>query len=162
MRKLRKAFSMLVAIFIIVFLSLIATYIYYSSSLITKEGIIMYQEEQAKILARSYTEYAILAISGNNRNSGQCINEINAKIGNDPYHGQGYLVKVYITYIGNQKYINNCRNKAATLPNNDIDSLSVIIDVYVDYKDYTHRSNIGSFSRYIPWTVYHRRSIQKI
>ena len=164
MIKLRSGFSMLVAIFVILMLSLVATYIFYASSSIAKEGTIQYQREQAMVLARSYTEYAVLAISGNDR-SVKCLNEINANIGSDPYKGKGYVVKVYITYIGNTKYINSgdkCAKIAAELSNTDVDTLSVILDVYVDYKDIQNPNLYNGNANLVPWQVYHRRSIQKI
>jgi len=162
MIKSRNAFSLLVAIFTIVLLSLVASYIFYASNSIAKEGGIQYQQEQARILARSYTEYAVLAISGNDRNTtNKCIDEITANIGN-PDIGQGYKVKVNITYIGNNKYIKNCLHKAFTLSDSDEDTLSVILDVYVKYKDASNSSIGGKYQKFVPWQVYHRRSIQKI
>ncbi len=164
MTKLRSGFSMLVAIFVILMLSLVASYIFYASSSIAKEGSIQYQRDQAMILARSYTEYSVLAISGNNRKI-QCLNEINARVGNNPNQGRGYVVKVYITYIGNSKYINNgdkCNKIAAELANTDIDTLSVILDVYVKYKDIQNPNLYNGNANLVPWQVYHRRSIQKI
>ena len=161
MIKLRSGFSMLVAIFVILMLSLVATYIFYASSSISKEGSIQYQREQAMILARSYTEYAVLAVSGNDRSSGNCINTINANIGT-PNSGRGYRVRVDITYIGNSKYLAGCTNVAANLPNSDVDTLSIIVDVYVEYKDISNPSLYNGFASYVPWQAYHRRSIQKI
>ena len=157
MIKLRSGFSMLVAIFVILMLSLVATYIFYASSSISKEGSIQYQREQAMILARSYTEYAVLAVSG----TGNCINTINANIGT-PNSGRGYRVRVNITYIGNNRYITGCTNVAANLPNSDVDTLSIIVDVYVEYKDISNPSLYNGFASYVPWQAYHRRSIQKI
>jgi len=154
MRKFRKAFSMLVAIFVIMMLSIVASYIFYASSSIAKEGPIQYQREQAILLARSYTEYAVLAISGNDRNI-TCLNSIKADIGNNPDIGQGYKVEVEITYIGNERYLPlTCANVAAKLDDSDIDTLSVIIDVYVRYKDISNTN--------FPWITYHKRSLQKI
>jgi len=164
MRKFRKGFSMIMAIFVIVLLSLVASYIFYASASITKEGTVQYQNAQAKIYARSYTEYAVLAVMGNSdRNStNTCIKEINSVIGNDPAKGQGYMIHIDITYIGNKKYTDKCTNKAFTLSNNDTDTLSVIIDVYVKYKDSQNASLYNANSAKVPWQVYHRRSIQKI
>ena len=156
MIKFKKGFSLLVAIFVIVLLSVVSAYIFYASSSIVKEGQIQYQDEQARLLARSYTEYAVLAISANDR-SINCIDKIKADIGN-PDIGKGYKIEVDITYIGNVGYnIGSCSHKAAILSNSDEDTLSVILDVYVKYKDPIH-PNVNSE----PWIVYHRRSIQKI
>ena len=154
---LKRAFSLLVAIFTILLLSLVATYIFYASSIISKSGGLQYQREQAIILARSYTEYAVMAIEGNNR-AISCTQEINADIGT-PNNGQGYRIKVLISYIGNQKYLNKCTNKIAQLNNSDPDTLTAIIDVYVQYKDSQH-PDINNTNT--PWQTYHRRSIQKI
>ncbi len=162
MRKFRSGFSMLVAIFVILLLSMVASYIFYSSSAITKEGALQYQSEQARLLARSYTEYAVLAVSGNDRTTGNCINEINANIGSNPAMGLGYSIHVDITYIGNQRYIQYCAHKAAQLSNLDTDTLSVIVDVYVKYKDIQQRSLYNGNANSVPWQVFHKRSIQKI
>ena len=157
MIKLRNGFSLLVAVFTILLLSLVSSYIFYASSSIAKEGGIQYQQEQARLLARSYTEYAVLAISGNNRDkTKKCIDEITADIGT-PDTGQGYRIKINITYIGNKKYTYYCSHKAFTLAGSDEDTLSVILDVYVKYKDSLHQEISNA-----PWQVYHKRSLQKI
>jgi len=62
---MRKGFSLLVAIFTIVLISLVASYIFYASSSINREGELQYQREQAILLARSYTEYAVMAVNAN-------------------------------------------------------------------------------------------------
>ena len=162
--KYKKGFSLLVAIFVIMLLSIVATYIFYSSNIIAKEGSLQYQKEQAAIYARSYTEYAILAISGNNRDSGNCLTKINATIGN-PDIGQGYKIEVIIKYIGNYRYVKNCKSDSIVATLNDItddDALFAIIDVYVRYRDTLHRSINTKWQSYIPWQTYHKRSIQKI
>ena len=153
MMKLRSGFSMLVAIFTIVLMSLVASYIFYASSSVSKEGIIQYKREQAMLLARSYTEYAVMAVSANDR-SINCLNEINGQVGTNPDNGNGYKINVKISYIGNEKYIKKCTRKAAQLSNSDVEALSVIIDVYIQYKD---GANLNE-----PWQTYHRRSLQKI
>lgn len=160
MTNLRSGFSMLVAIFTIVLLSLVASYIFYASSSITKEGNLQYQKEQAILLARSYTEYAVMAVSANDRTN-KCIDTINTDIGT-PDSGNGYKVYVKITYIGNNKYINKCKSIAANLNDTDIDTLSIIVDVYIKYKDILNPTYGTSKQKYIPWQTYHKRSLQKI
>ena len=164
MRKFRDGFSMLVAIFVIMLLAIVSSYIFNVSSSTTKTGTIQYQADQAKLYARSFTEYAILAASGNDRTKpGNCISTINSTIGTNPSNGQGYQITVDLTYIGNQKYIQYCTNKAAVLSNNDVDSLSVIVDVYVRYKDYQQVAVAAPADKAkVPWITYHRRSIQKL
>jgi len=162
----RAGFSLLVAIFTIVLISLVASYIFYASSATVKEGALQYKQEQAKLLARSYTEYAVMAISANNREGSKiCIDTINATIGSDPAKGLGYRVRVEISYIGNERYVNRCMHVAAKLDNNDIDTLSAIIDVYVEYRDIFNSalfSGKNILINQVPWQKYHKRSIQKI
>ncbi len=156
---MKKGFSLLVAIFTIILLSLVASYIFYASSTVSKVGNLQYQKEQAMLLARSYTEYAILAIQGHNRdNSGNCVESINANLGPNPTIGEGYRVIVKIYYIGNDKYLKNCTNIVAKLnDSNSADTLMALIDVYVKYKDLLHPNKAAA-----PWITYHKRSLQKI
>ncbi len=165
MRKEKKAFSLIVAIFVILILSLVATYIFYTSSSISKEGALQYQKAQAKILARSYTEFAILAISGHQRNAtNKCLREIKANIGN-PDQGQGYRVYVKISYIGSSRYVQYCRSEdvVASLGIDAQDALFAIIDVYIQYKNSLNFNFTNpSYTNIIHWQTYHKRSIQKI
>ncbi len=157
---MKKGFSLLVAIFTIILLSFVASYIFYASSTVTKVGNLQYQQEQAALLARSYTEYAILAVQGHNRDtSGNCINKIEANvIGNDPDNGKGFKVEVDIYYIGNNKYVQNCNNVLASLNDNSSeDTLDIIVDVYVKYKNILHPNKANA-----PWITYHKRSLQQI
>jgi type II secretory pathway component PulK len=164
MKRKRRGFSLMVAIFVIVLLSTVAGYIFYVSSHISKQGQIQYQREQALILARSYTEYAIMAIQGHNReSSGECLNRIDATIG-EPFTGRGYKIEVRIKYVGNKRYLEKCSllDVTAFLDDNSEDSLFAIIDVYIRYKDILHKNMGTSYESYIPWQTYHKRSIQKI
>jgi len=155
---MKKGFSLLVAIFTIILLSLVASYIFYLTSTVTKVGNLQYKKEQAMLLARSYTEYAILAIQGHDRNTtGNCLEEIKANIG-DSLNGNGFNVLVKINYIGNEKYVNMCTNVIAKLDdNNSEDTLSALIDVYVRYKESFYLDKTVA-----PWVTYHKRSLQKI
>ena len=160
MIKTKRAFSLFVAIFVILIMSAIASYIFYTSSTISKVGIIQYQKEQAKLYAKSYMEYAVLAIDSYDRNSnGNCIKKIQTDIGS-PTSGQGYRVEVLISYIGNGKYLNsNCPTFAPPLPNPSTaqDTFMAIVDVYVSYKDLQYQ-NINQS----PWITYHTRSLLKL
>ena len=155
--RLREGFSLLIAIFTIMLLSLVASYIFYANSIISKSGGLQYKREQAIIYARSYTEYAVMAIEANSRNA-NCIEDIKADIGN-PDSAQGYRVEVKISYIGNSKYLSKCTNTIEKLNNTDPDTLDAVIDVYVKYKDIQH-PDINNTNT--PWQTYHKRSIQKI
>jgi len=156
---MKRGFSLLVAIFTIVLLSLVASYIFYASSTVAKIGNLQYQKEQAMLLARSYTEYAILAIQGHDRDATtNCVETISANIGSNPNNGNGYRVRVVINYIGNSKYLTHCNNILAELDdNNSPDTLMALIDVYVEYKDLLHFDRTNA-----PWITFHKRSLQKI
>ena len=162
LNRLRGGFSMIVAIFTIVVISIVASYIFYSSASISKEGETQYKREQAMLLARSYTEYAVLGIMGNgDRNittatGGVCLNTINGTIG-QPNSGLGYNIVVNIKYIGQQQYLRACNASDIVSTNVTDDTLNAIIDVYVRYKDWSG-ANVAN----APWITYHRRSIQKL
>ena len=153
-KELRSAFSMLTAIFIIVIMATVAIFVVSLSGKIVKSTTAQYQHEQAELYAKSYTEYAILAVTGNDRNS-NCLETINSTIGS-PTSGNGYGVRTHIAYIGPASEIGNCATtrKLSTNVTTLKTPLTIIIDAYVDYKDPDNTSG--------PWLTVHRRSIQKI
>jgi len=164
----RAGFAMLLALAVIITLSIIASLVMNVSAKTVTETTAQYQREQAAILARSYTEYAIMAVTANDRTADDCVEDIIARVGPDPLHGQGYEVRINIAYIVDKNDV-NLTNCAATrrLYNNNIVTtrtpLNIIVDAYVKYKDLDDPRMTGanSFSR-VPWKVYHRRTLQKI
>jgi len=157
----RKAFSMLTAIFVIVLMSTVAMLVMSLTGKIVKETTAQYQKEQAVLLSKSYTEYAIMAVMSNDRNATDCIENIDGRIGNSVNNGQGYLINTRIAYIADSNArVGTC---AATriLDDSGIttaeSALSVIIDVYVRYRDPDHPTVNTA-----PWVTYHRRTLQKI
>lgn len=157
----RKAFSMLTAIFVIVLMSTVAMLVMSLTGKIVKETTAQYQKEQAVLLSKSYTEYAILAVMSNDRNATDCIENIDGRIGANVNNGQGYLINTRIAYIADSNARVGTCPATRILYDSGIttveSALSVIIDVYVRYKDPDHPS-IGS----APWVTYHRRTLQKI
>jgi len=160
----RKAFSMLTAIVVIVLMATVAIFVMNLSGKIIKSTTAQYQHEQALLYAKSYTEYAILAITGNDRSS-NCLRDIGGTIKTDSTspitvsNGNGYRIRVRISYIGNSTELNTCKTQAAVRVLSDTVTtiktpLSVIIDAYVDYKDPDNPSG--------PWMTVHRRTVQKI
>ncbi len=151
--QLREAFSMLTAIFVIVIMATISMLVFSMSGKIVKTTVAQYQHEQAQLYAKSYTEYAILAVSANDR-AVNCLSKITGTIGNNPSIGDGYNIDTSIRYIVSDAE----QGKCARLNANDIvrinTPLSIMIDVYVKYKDPEHTSG--------PSLTVHRRSIQKI
>jgi hypothetical protein len=146
-------FSMITAISMIVLMSTVAIFTTNLSSKMTKTSISQYQREQAILLANSYTEYAIMAVMGNDRNgTNTCVRTINGTFGTAP---NGYNARIQISYIGHTSQIANCAatRQLATLPNEN-DPLNVIIDAYIDYQDIDNPTG--------PNLTYHRRTVQKI
>ena len=156
----RPAFSMLTAIVVIVLMSSVATLIMGLSGKMVKSTTAQYHKEQAALLAKSYTEYAIMTVMSNDRNStGKCIQDIDGYIGNgNAYNdGTGYQVRVRIGFIGPNSEINKCsvsRRLGNPASNNE---LNIIVDVYVEYKDIDNPNLADA-----PWVTYHRRTLQKI
>lgn len=148
----RKAFSMMTAIAMILIMSSVALLINSLSSKLLKETVTQYQREQAVLLANSYTEYAIMAVTANDRSPGNCLHTINGTFGNAP---NSYRASIQISYIGTGAEIGTCGNRRlATLAIGSVAPLSIIVDAYIDYTDL---DNINAAD-----ITYHRRTIQKI
>ena len=144
----RKAFSMFTAIVVIVIMATVAMLITNMSGKLIKETTAQYQREQAALLANSYTEYAVMAVTANNR-AVNCLRTINGT-------WNGYSARIEIAYIGNVATIGNCA-LARKLSDTVIDPdtpLTIIIDAYIDYNDLDNATS--------PRLVYHRRTVQKI
>ena len=62
---MRNAFSMLTAIFVIVIMATVGTFILNISGKTLKETVLQYRHEQAILYARSYTELAIMGRTAN-------------------------------------------------------------------------------------------------
>lgn len=155
--QLRNAFSMVTAIFIIVIMATVAAFVMNLGGKIVKSTTMQYQHEQAELYAKSYTEFAVLAVTGNNRTAGNCLKRIQGSIGT-PSNGQGYRIRTLISYIGPAAIIGTCpaTRQLSTAVTTVKTPLTVIIDVYVDYKD---PDNTGAGT---PWFTVHRRTVQKI
>jgi len=153
----REAFSMVTAIVIIVLMSSIAILIMNMSGKMVKETTAQFRQEQAILLANSYTEYAVMAVTANDRNGSSCLSTISGLVGDEAV---GYSIKVEIAYIGTSDEMGNCegtRKLSDTVTNTDT-PLTIIVDAYVKYKDLENSNDTDD----IPNIVYHRRTIQKI
>jgi len=167
----RKAFAMLMALAVIVIMSIISALVLNVSNKTVVETTMQYQREQAALLAKSYTEYAILAVTANDRTV-NCIENINGGINTvaQASIGKGFRVNVNISYIGDSVANNafaTCAGTRVHFGDNATDRfggnpstltpLNIIIDVYVRYKDLNHPDIPNS-----PWHTYHRRTLQQI
>ena len=146
--KMRNAFSMITAIFVIVLMATVAAFIMNLSGKMIKETTTQYQREQAMLLAKSYTEYAIMAVTANEHNTSNCLNNITGSYGD-------YNVDVNISYIGNSTNLKGfCSRELDNSVVTPESPLNIIVDVFVRYPDYDHPSGLKM--------TYHRRSLQKI
>jgi hypothetical protein len=148
LKNLREAFSMLMAIVVIVIMATVAILVMSLSGKLIKETTAQYQREQAALLAKSYTEFAVMSVTANNRAT-NCLSTINGTY-------NGYSARIQISYIGNSATIGTCAgtrklNEAVATPSTP---LTIIVDAYIDYNDL---ANPGA-----PNLVYHRRTVQKI
>jgi len=185
---MRRAFSMITAIFLIVLMAGLLALVSSLSGKIVKTTTAQYRKEQAALLAKSYTEYAILAIQGHHFANGNCLRTITAGInsldGNANVgainRGEGYQVEVKVQYLGINNAGMNCPatgtsafdhrsvgdqtngNVATTNPND----LYATIDVYVMYHDMlvvdTILANGVAVNNQTPWITFHRRTLQKL
>lgn len=146
--KSREAFSMLTSIIVLVLMATVAMLILSMSGKLVKETTSQYQREQAMLLANSYTEYAIMAVTANDRSLNNCLGTINGT-------ANGYSARIEISYIGTTVEIGNCADtkRLGTVPAGSTTPLTIIVDAYIDYKDLDNA--------YLTIT-YHRRTIQKI
>ena len=159
---MRKAFSMITAIFIIVLMAAVAAFILSLSGKMVQETTTQFQREQSMLLAKSYTEYAIMAVTANEHNTSNCLNNISGNYGLLPDGNYLYTVDVNISYIGNDINLgagsgSNCDKRLSTTVTNPKSPLSIIVDVFVRHKDLNHPAGNSA-----PEITYHRRSLQKI
>ena len=152
----RKAFSLLTAIFVIVLMATVAILVLNISGKLVKETTAQYQNEQAALYANSYTEYAILAVTGNDRTV-NCLSTINSSIGTSPATGNGYNIRTHISYIGAAAEVGTCANTLSSTVTTAKTPLTIIVDAYVDYKEPDHHDSANA-----PWITYHKRTVQKI
>jgi len=148
--KMRNGFSMITAIFVIVLMATLAALILNLSGKVTKETAMQYQREQAMLLAKSYTEYAVLAVTANEQNSSNCLDDIQGSYGI-------YTVDVNLSYLGTPATLPTGSSCARILDNNITEvktPLSIIVDVFVRYPDPDHPNDLN--------ITYHKRTLQKI
>ena len=147
----RGGFAMIMAIFFMIIVATLLTYMLSSSADTSDRTTKTYLNEQAQLLAKSTVEYAILQVSGFNRaaNVPPCLLTVNADYPDavDPI----FNITVNIAYhgLGNQ-----CTNNGTVAVVNTPESVgTMLIDVYVQ--------DAPSLSLDEP-VRYHRRTLQKL
>ena len=125
---MRRGFTLITAILLILLISTIALLSLSLSSLTTKQTSDIYLREQAELLLQSATEYALLAISGRDIATNGCINTINAQY---PQAGANALfdINISLSYLGNglPNTCNRLDNNVSNLDSN----VTVMIDTVV-------------------------------
>ncbi len=157
MAKQKTAFSLLTALIVIVLMATVAVFILNLSGKMVKGTTTQFQREQAMLLAKSYTEYAVMAVMANDRNSTgvNCLYTIKGNIGSSPDTGDGYRARVHLSYIGTTQEVGSCGGRILSQDvTTETTPLTVIIDVYIDYKDPDNTAG--------QWQTYHKRTLQKI
>jgi len=137
----RKGFSLLLAIIVMIIIATLMALMISITSTTVKQTSDIYVSEQTKLLAKSATELALLAISGHNNNN-NCIENMNFT------YQTYYDVNISLYYIGNSLPCNPSHlldNNISTSESNG----TVIIDTYVTFKGSSEPIR------------YHRRTIQK-
>ena len=164
-KKMRNAFSMITAIFVIVIMASIAGFVLNLAGKVTKETTAQYQNEQAILYAKSYTEFAVMAAT-----SRDCIKTITAFIGvsqQKVYEGEGYDIEVNIQYIGNDLVGGDCNTIGNAITTPASKGGIALIDTYIKYRDsdmvdaFLNAGNTVDKDS-LPWTTYHRRTLQRL
>jgi len=167
---MRRAFSMMMAISVMVIMMGVSAMVFSLSNKIVFSTTTQFQKEQAILLAKSYTEYTLMALTAHQATVGAstvCLDEVQGAISGvrldrEPAStsvidtGMGYNVETHISYIGNGIA---CDDSSLILDNtlSTNTSPNIIVDVYVKYRDTNFHKNGES-----PWLTYHRRTLQKI
>ncbi len=165
---MRKAFSMFTAIVVLLMMTSIAALVFNTAGKITKETTSQYRKEQSMLLAKSYTEFAILAIQGHDMTTNGCLKTITGIVNytgfdasnnaNASNNGEGYDVRVKLQYIGLPATITCSVNSVSTSG-----SASVLVDTYVRYRDPDNPASADSSTwSQVPWITYHRRTLQRL
>jgi hypothetical protein len=146
---MRKGFSLITAIIIMMTVSLLMTMMVSLSNVTVKTTTDIYLKEQAELLARSATEYALLAVSGHD-NHQSCIEKIDMLYPNaaTPTHE----MNVTLWYMGSG--LANCGHLLDNNLSTPESNLTAIVDVVVT----VDQNNTGITE---PIRL-HRRTLQKL
>ena len=145
---MRKGFSLLTAIIFLVLVATISTLALVLSTQSAKQTADIYLKNQAELLLRSGTEYALLAMSGTDYNATNCLNNLYIRY---PENGVNYThdINITISYLGSGlPGICNQLDNTLTTPESN---RTVIIDTVVTTNPTISNEPIRM----------HRRSIQK-
>lgn len=145
---MRKGFSLLTAIIIILLIATLSALALSLSAFSTKQSSDLYLREQAELLLQSANEYALLALSAHEINAtNNCLNYINASFPDTvtPL----FDINISIHYLGI-----NLPNTCQRFTNNDISTIDSNITVIIDTIVQDHNVSTEPIRL-------HRRTIQK-
>lgn len=125
---MRHGFTLLLAIVIMVLIGTLMSLMLSFTTTTLKQTEDIYLKEQAELIARSATEYALLKISGNNWSNGECINNIN-----DLNRYKNFDVNITIYYFG-KNLPSSCNILANNLYTKESNG-TALIDVIVSTTD---------------------------
>jgi len=179
---MRKAFSMLVAISVILVMSTVAVLILGISGKTIGETTTQFKREQAILYAKSYTELAVMRATAVG-----CPARIRVWVGGTPaavsgtpaqvrravQRGDGYLVDVRVRFIGVAPLAacntgGNVIGRIIGMNNLSSQGALIMIDTRVRYRDtdltYTLRSEGTAVTTMgaAPWVTYFRRTYQRL
>ncbi len=147
---MRRGFSLITAIIIMMTVSLLMTLMLSISSTTVKTTMDIYFKEQGEILARSAVEYALLATSGHD-NHQNCVEHVNILYpsATAPTHE----MNVTLMYIG--KDIPGCSQVLDNNISTEDSNMTAIVDVVVNVLE----NNLTGITEPIRL---HRRTLQKL
>lgn len=158
--KMRSGMAMIMAIAFLVVIAGMMAIMLNMSSLANKRTEHIYFTEQAQLLAKSATEFALLAISGHNRAGDSCVQTVTSTY---PAVNPFFNINTTIRYIGlnaanpstcfTNAFINPALTSTPPSLTTSQSEGTVLIDVYVTSIDAT--LNVGETINF------HRRTMQK-
>lgn len=155
--KMRSGIALIMAIALLVILAGLMATILNISSNANKRTEHLYFQEQAQLLAKSATEFALLAVSGHNRlGNSSCVQEINSQYppGANAYYDINTTIRYIGLDIGSGAPTGSCAtNSIGPAISTEQSQGTLLIDVYVSSIDTNLRMN--------ETISFHRRTIQK-
>ena len=156
-QKTRNGIAMIVAIAFLILTAVLMAIMVNMTAQTTKQTGDMYFQEQAQLLAKSATEFTLLAISGHDRAAG-CLTSVNIQYpddGNDSI----FDINTSIRYIGLEDLGGTCQTASAIDPTSVVSTITtpesngtIVIDTYV-----TTSANV----KLTEAVRFHRRTMQK-
>ncbi len=144
---------MIIAIAFLIIMAVLMALMLRMTSLTTKQSGDIYFQEQAHLLAKSATEFTLLAISGHNRALGNCLTQINIQY---PAAGAQAIfdINTTIRYIGLAGLAGTCDGTDSLIDNivTPESNGTIMIDTYV-----TTSANVNLTEP----VRFHRRTMQK-